>query len=110
MLAFDVEDVGTLAEQVVEAWSSAVDLACHSGSSSSAVAGLVAGPEPVLAPVVGSSAAYQLGFDSSFLVIGLTLLRLVFCIHSRIFSILVWDKLSKYIPCLATNGRSLFQT
>jgi hypothetical protein len=95
MLASGVEDVETLAEQFAEAWSSAVGLACHSDSSSSAVAGLVAaGPEPVPAPVVGSSAEDRLDFDASFLVAGLTLLRPVFCIHPRIVSNVVWYKLS----------------
>lgn len=56
MLAFDVGDVNTLAARVVEPLSSVVGLACYSGSSSSAVAGLVAaGPELGPAPVVGLS-------------------------------------------------------
>ena len=110
MLAFDVEDVGTLAEQVVEAWSSVVDLAFRFGSSSSAVAGLVAAePEPALAPVVGSSAEDRLGFDAAFPVTGSTLLQPVVCTTPKTVINVVSCKLSNCIPYLVMKGRSLSQ-
>lgn len=83
-----------------------VDLACHCGSSSSAVAGPVAAePEPALAPVVGSFVEDRLGFDASFPATGLILLQPEICTTPRTFISVILFNHPDCIPYLVIVGR-----